>query len=222
MVTRVLAQDVAQKAKRRVAATVAPVAPVARKAGRQAQKAARVVQRNVSDAVVGTLGLNGERMSKVDTAWLRMDSASNLMMIVGVWVIRPKLKLADLQQRIEERLLKYPRFVQCAVEDAAGATWVKDPAFDIRNHLVTETLPKKRAGHEQEALQDRLAQLTMEPLDKQHPLWQIHLVEDYKGGSAMMVRIHHCIADGIALISVTQSLVDGGAPPPQRLSLIHI
>ena len=98
MVTRVLAQDVAQKAKRRVAATVAPVAPVARKAGRQAQKAARVVQRNVSDAVVGTLGLNGERMSKVDTAWLRMDSASNLMMIVGVWVIRPKLKLADLQQ----------------------------------------------------------------------------------------------------------------------------
>jgi hypothetical protein len=28
------------------------------------------------------------------------------------------------------------------------------------------------------------------------------------------VRIHHCIADGIALISVTMSLVDGGAPPP--------
>jgi WS/DGAT/MGAT family acyltransferase len=31
----------------------------------------------------------------------------------------------------------------------------------------------------------------------------------------MMVRIHHCIADGIALIAVTQSLVDGGSPPPQ-------
>ncbi|HCX81187.1 MAG: diacylglycerol O-acyltransferase [Curvibacter sp. RIFCSPHIGHO2_12_FULL_63_18] len=216
MVTRVLAQDVAQKAKRRVAATVAPVGPVAKKATRQAQKAARVVQKNVTDAVVGSLGLHGERMSKVDTAWLRMDSAANLMMIVGVWVIHPKLKLADLQLRIEERLLKYPRFVQCAVEDAAGATWVKDPAFNIGNHLVTETLAKKPAGREQEALQDRLAQLTMEPLDKRHPLWQIHLVEDYKGGSAMMVRIHHCIADGIALISVTQSLVDGGAPPPQR------
>jgi diacylglycerol O-acyltransferase len=45
-------------------------------------------------------------------------------------------------------------------------------------------------------------------------LWQFHLVEHYKGGSAMMVRIHHCIADGIALIQVTQSLVDGGTPPP--------
>jgi WS/DGAT/MGAT family acyltransferase len=32
----------------------------------------------------------------------------------------------------------------------------------------------------------------------------------------MVVRIHHCIADGIALISVTMSLVDGGAPPPER------
>jgi diacylglycerol O-acyltransferase len=52
------------------------------------------------------------------------------------------------------------------------------------------------------------------PLDKDRPLWQFHLVEDYQGGSAMMVRIHHCIADGIALIAVTQSLVDGGTAPP--------
>jgi diacylglycerol O-acyltransferase len=181
-----------------------------------AKKAARVVQKNVTDAVVGSLGLNGERMSKVDTAWLRMDSASNLMMIVGVWVIKPKLKYEDLAQRIEERLLKYPRFLQCAVEDAAGASWVKDPAFAMENHLLREKLPKRPTGQEQEALQDRLAELSMQPLNREHPLWQMHLVENYKGGSALMVRIHHCIADGIALISVTQSLVDGGAPPPQR------
>ncbi len=216
MVTRVLAKKVAQRAKTRVAATVAPIAPVARKAGKKARSAAKVVQKNVTDAVVGTLGLHGERMSKVDTAWLRMDSASNLMMIVGVWVIKPGIRYEDLAQRLEERLLKYPRFVQCAVEDAAGATWVKDPDFDIANHLVLETLPRKPAGREQEALQDRLANLCMEPLNPAHPLWQFHLVQNYKGGSALMVRIHHCIADGIALISVTQSLVDGGAPPPQR------
>jgi diacylglycerol O-acyltransferase / wax synthase len=198
MVTRVLAKNVSQKTKRQV------------------KSAARSVKKNVTDAVVGSLGLMGERMSKVDTAWLRMDCDANLMMIVGVWVTQPQLKVADLRQRIEERLLKYPRFVQCAVEDAAGATWVNDPAFDLDNHVVLEKLPKKAAGREQEALQDRLAELTMKPLDKRHPLWQFHLVEDYKGGSAMMVRIHHCIADGIALIAVTQSLVDGGAPPPQR------
>ncbi len=172
-------------------------------------------QEQLGDALVGALGLHGERMSKVDTAWLRMDSASNLMMIVGVWVVKPQLRYADLRQRIEDRLLKYPRFVQCVVEDSAGATWIADPAFDLDNHLVIETLARKPKGREQEALQNRLAELTMQPLDRQHPLWQFHLVENYKGGSAMMVRIHHCIADGIALISVTQSLVDGGLPPPE-------
>ena len=53
-----------------------------------------------------------ERMSKVDTAWLRMDSPSNLMMILGVWIIKPAVSYAATCQRIEERLLKYPRFRQ--------------------------------------------------------------------------------------------------------------
>ena len=120
----------------------------------------------VKDAVVGALGLNGERMSKVDTAWLRMDSAHNLMMIVGVWVIKPGVSYADLAQRLEERMTKYPRFVQCAVEDAAGASWVKDPAFSIANHLVLEKLPKTSRGGQQQALQDRVAELCMQPLDR--------------------------------------------------------
>jgi WS/DGAT/MGAT family acyltransferase len=182
----------------------------------QAMAGAHSIQESLTQAVAGALGLHGERMSKVDTAWLRMDSPSNLMMIVGVWVVKPRLRYADLRRRIEERLLKYPRFVQCAVEDATGATWVHDPAFNLSNHLVIETLASRPGRHEQEALQDRLAELTMQPLDKQHPLWQFHLVEHYKGGSAMMVRIHHCIADGIALLGVTQSLVDGGSPPPEQ------
>lgn len=185
------------------------------KVSRTARRTAKGVQHKVTNAVVGALGLHGERMSKVDTAWLRMDSPSNLMMIVGVWVIKPSIRYEDLRGRIEERLLKYPRFVQCVVEDSAGATWINDPGFDLGNHLVVEKLPRKPAGREQEALQNRLAQLTMEPLNKQHPLWQLHLVEQYRGGSALLVRIHHCIADGIALISVMQSLVDGGSPPPE-------
>lgn len=188
-----------------------PSGPGAARAARRTDQGKRVA----ADAGAPEVGLHGERMSKVDTAWLRMDSASNLMMIVGVWVIRPGLRYEDLRQRIEERLLKYPRFLQRVVEDAAGASWLHDSAFDMANHLVRETLPFKPAGREQEALQDRLAELTTEPLDKMHPLWRFHLVENYRGGSAMMVRIHHCIADGIALVSVTQSLVDGGLPPPE-------
>ena len=185
---------------------------------------AQKVQKNVTRAVSGTLGLSGERMSKVDTAWLRMDCDANLMMIVGVWQLSPGVKYAAVCERIENSLLKYNRFKQRVMEDAAGATWVNDRNFDLANHVVLEKLPKtskSHPGHDQDALQDRVAELATERLDPRRPLWQIHLIEDYVGpdgvrGSAMIVRIHHCIADGIALISVTMSLVDGGTPPPER------
>jgi diacylglycerol O-acyltransferase len=189
---------------------------VARAAGTRARKAASSVQAQATRAATGILGLAGERMTKVDTAWLRMDSASNLMVIIGVWTLQPGISYADLCRRAEERLLKYNRFRQRVDEDAAGATWVEDPDFDIANHVVREKLPKVRGGSPQQALQKRVGELAMEPLDRDHPLWCFHLVEDYEGGSALIVRIHHCIADGIALISVTMSLVDGGAAPPER------
>jgi WS/DGAT/MGAT family acyltransferase len=182
------------------------------------KKVASKVKRQVVDVVSGTLGLTGERMSKVDTAWLRMDNPSNLMMIVGVWIIKPVVDYPAVCQRIEERLLKYPRFGQRVQQDAAGATWVKDFDFRIERHVVMEKLPGTVKGREQQALQNRLAELAVQPLDMSHPLWQFHLVEHYQGGSALLVRIHHCIADGIALISVTQSLVDGGMAPPLRSS----
>jgi diacylglycerol O-acyltransferase / wax synthase len=69
---------------------------------------------------------------------------------------------------------------------------------------------------ERQALQALCADLATEPLDPRHPLWQFHLVEVYEGGSALIARIHHCIADGIALISVMQSITDGGSDPPKR------
>lgn len=186
-----------------------------------ARMAAKVVRKNVENAVAGTLGISGERMTKVDTAWLRMDSPQNLMMIVGVWVLKPGISHAALCERVNDRLLKYRRFGQRVVEDAAGATWVEDKRFDILNHVITEKLTPKKGQTPQDALQDRCAALTTTPLDPKRPLWQFHLVENYtlpdgSKGSAMMVRIHHCIADGIALISVTTSLVDGGLPPPER------
>ncbi len=221
MVTRILAKlvvkNVAKEAVRPAPRKVtASVGPAARQAGESARKAAGVVRKNVKDAVTGTFGLSGERMGKVDTAWLRMDSESNLMMIVGVWVLKPGISYESLCDRIEERLFQYPRFTQRVVQDAGGATWVRDLKLDIKKQVVIEKLAKKSRGQEQQALQDRVAELAMLPLDKSRPLWQFHLVENYLGGSAMVVRIHHCIADGIALISVTQSLVDGGAPPPER------
>lgn len=223
MVTRIPAPSGATDSLRKVRAQAPEVARRAAQAlPPAARKAATVVQKNVRRAATGMLGLSGERMSKVDTAWLRMDSTSNLMMINGVWTLAPGITWEALCERVQQRLLQYPRFRQRVVEDAAGATWVEDRNFDIAAHVLREKLPVQKGEKSmQRALQDRVGELAMRPLDPRRPLWQMHLVEDFVGddgakGSALIVRIHHCIADGIALISVTMSIVDGGAEPPKR------
>lgn len=157
-----------------------------------------------------------ERMSRVDTAWLRMDNDVNLMMIVGVWLLTPKLSLPALHARIEDKLLKYERFRHKAVVDAMGATWVPDADFDVTRHAVPIELHPQPGESERHALQRLCGELAMTPLDPARPLWQFHLIEDYEGGSALIARIHHCIGDGIALISVMMSITDGGADPPKR------
>jgi len=158
-----------------------------------------------------------ERMSRVDTAWLRMDTPANLMMIVGVWLIEPTLSVAEARLRVAERLLQYDRFRQKVVEDAVGAQWVEDTHFDIDAHVVPETLQPEAGQTPLDALKDRVADLSATPLDMRRPLWQIHLVENLEDGrSALVVRVHHCIADGIALISVMLSITDGGKAPPKR------
>jgi len=157
-----------------------------------------------------------ERMSRVDTAWLRMDNDVNLMMIVGVWLLTPGITLAALRERVESKLLKYDRFRQKAVADAMGASWVPDADFDIGRHVVHAELKPKKGQGERAALQALCGELATTPLDAAHPLWQFHLVDGYEGGSALIARVHHCIGDGIALISVMMSITDGGAAPPRR------
>ncbi len=162
------------------------------------------------------MSVAAERMSRVDTAWLRMDNEVNLMMIVGVWLLTPAVQLQALRERITDKLLKYERFHHKAVADAMGAHWVPDEHFDIEHHAVRVELDINRGESERHALQRLCGELAMTPLNPLRPLWQFHLIEHYEGGSAIICRIHHCIGDGIALNSVMMSITDGGADPPKR------
>ena len=133
-----------------------------------------------------------------------------------MWLLAPRLTLSALQQRIEQGLLAYRRFRQTVVEDASGANWVTDPAFDIGHHVRRDALRTRRSESPLDALKCRVAELAAEPLDRLRPLWQFHLIEDLDGEqSALVTRVHHCIGDGIALISVMLSIADGGKAPPR-------
>lgn len=144
-------------------------------------------------------------MSKVDTAWLRMEQPTNLMMINGVIFLGGALDYERLLQTIEQRFLTFRRFTQKASDGAAGAHWVTDPDFDTSWHVRRTALPGKADKEELELL---VSDLASTPLDPERPLWQFHVVENFIEGPVIIVRIHHCIADGIALVQVFLSLTD--------------
>jgi len=146
-----------------------------------------------------------EVMSRVDTAWLRMERPTNLMMITGVMMFDTQMPIEKFKKVIKQRFLAYPRFRQKAVDTPAGAWWETDEDFDLDWHVRLTGLPGKGGKKELERLTSHLAST---PLDQTKPLWQFHLVEKYDGGSALISRIHHCYADGIALVQVLLSLTD--------------
>ena len=157
-----------------------------------------------------------ESMSRVDTAWLRMERATNPMMITGVLMFAEPMSLKALKQVVKQRFLAYARFRQKPVDTPAGATWQDDAHFDLDWHVRESALPG-RAG--KKSLERFVSELASSPLDPGKPLWQFHLVERYDGGSALVARIHHCYADGIALVQVLLSLTDTSPHPAKGSDL---
>ena len=160
---------------------------------------------------------HSEHISGIDTAWLRMERPTNLMMITGVMIFSERLPYERLREVVESRFLKYWRFGQRAVQKAAGPFWETDPHFDIGRHVLRTALPGRA---DKEELEHLASDLMSTPLDFSKPMWQFHLVEDYQGGSAVILRIHHSYADGIALIHVLLSLTDR-APQVALKALKH-
>ena len=153
-----------------------------------------------------------ERMASIDTAWLRMDRPANLMQIIGVMVFDGRLDPERFKRTIAKRLLRYHRFRQIAELDSDGAWWVDDDDFDLDSHVRRTVLPAPGGKRE---LQKFVAEMASEPLNPARPRWEYQLVETADGDSAVVVRVHHAIADGIALIGVLHSLTDDAPDAPE-------
>lgn len=157
-----------------------------------------------------------EPMSKVDTAWLRMERPTNLMMITGVMMFAAPLDAPAIKALLGDRFLAYRRFRQKAVNTATSAFWETDADFDLDWHVRVCALP---GAADKRELESFVGELTSSPLDHSKPLWQFHIVENYRGGGVLIARIHHCYADGLALVQVMLSLTDTAPDAKQKADL---
>lgn len=153
-------------------------------------------------------------ISYADHAWLRMDDPNNLMIITGLMTFDVPLDYERLKSIIEQRLLHFRRFRERLVQPLfpfKRPYWEDDPSFNLENHLQRVTLSPPS---DQKKLQELISLLMSMELDYTRPLWQFYLVENYGSGSALISRLHHSIADGIALMQVLLSLTE---PTPDLL-----
>lgn len=155
-----------------------------------------------------------ESLSSVDVAWYHMEDPTNLMMINGFFRFEQAPDFARVRATLEQRLLRFRRFRQRVADSRLPLrppAWEDDPNFDIDAHLHRIALP---APGDDATLTEVVNHLASSPLDFSKPLWQFHMIEGYEGGSLLFCRLHHCIADGIALMQVMLSLCDANADAP--------
>lgn len=137
-----------------------------------------------------------------------MEDPTNLMMVTGVLAFAGHVDFERFRQVYGERLLQFARFRQRVVDGAVplqAPRWEDDPHFDLEAHIHHIALPDPRS---EPKLMQTIGDLASTPLDFSKPLWQVHLIKSYRGDSLAVMRFHHAIGDGTAMVRVTYSLMD--------------
>ncbi|MCH8487840.1 MAG: wax ester/triacylglycerol synthase family O-acyltransferase [Candidatus Cyclonatronum sp.] len=154
--------------------------------------------------------LRAEVLSGADSAWLRMEQPENQMVITGMLQLSNRPGCQAFRELIRQRLLIFARFRQRVINRETIPLWVPDENIDLDYHLRQVDLRKSSTELTLHAYIEKLLSI---PLDFDRPLWELHLVET-AGGTTLVAKLHHCIADGIALVRILLSLTTvapGGA-----------
>ena len=154
-------------------------------------------------------------MTAADAVWLHMDRPESRMVVTAMLRFDEVVPLDRLRKLIAERLVAvYPRFSRRVIEPAIGVgppRWELYRGFSIEDHVLSDTL---ELPADEAALANYCGAILSEPLNPHRPLWQIRVLTLAAPSpvTALVVRIHHAIADGISLARVILDLADQPTP----------
>jgi len=144
-------------------------------------------------------------MSSADHAWLRMDCPENLVVIHLAFVFEGVLSLAAVRENLETRLLPFHQFTHRVKRGWLRSRWVADEGFRIERHLGEMHLADGSGAKELKAWMSGEA---CKPLADDRPLWLATLVHGVDGHSALVMRVHHSLADGVSLMDLISGMTD--------------
>jgi WS/DGAT/MGAT family acyltransferase len=148
-----------------------------------------------------------ERMSGIDAGFLYVETPAQHMHTIKVAVLEPTpgwdASLASLSAAMQARmhlLLPLRRRVLAAPLGLHHPVWIDDPDLDLANHLHLVVAPPPGGASELDALVSEIAET---PLDRDRPLWELWLVTGLaEGRIAAVAKVHHCVADGVAIAAL--------------------
>jgi diacylglycerol O-acyltransferase / wax synthase len=155
-----------------------------------------------------------ERLTTLDAAFLEAeDSDRHVSLAIGGLSILegPIPDQSAILDAVSERLLPVPRFTQVVRTypfGLAAPEWVDDPNFSVLRHVRRAAVP--HPGDDR-ALFRLVADAMERRLDRDRPLWECWIIEGLEDDRwAILIKLHHCIADGIAATQMLACLSDEG------------
>ena len=128
-----------------------------------------------------------------------------------------ELRLDALRALIASRLPLVPKLRQLptsGVLPEAPPAWTDDVDFDIANHVVQRRV---RAPGTEADLLELCGEMLATPLSRDKPLWELIFIDGLESGRVAVVeKLHHSMADGIAAAELAIVLLDA-SPEPQPL-----
>lgn len=159
-----------------------------------------------------------EPLSSADRSSLAAERGSINMSVAGLLVLDadPELTLTGLRERVAERIHLVPRLRQRLAEPAMGLAqpvWVDDETFDLDWHVRRLTVASPGDRKQLAAL---VGQEMSDRLDRSRALWRMWIVEGVEGGgrTAVLFKLHHSIADGLAALAAGAIILD---PTPEPM-----
>jgi len=156
-----------------------------------------------------------EQLTALDAGFLEVeDSDPHVSLAVGgVSIVEgPAPDYDEFLAVLTERVSTIPRCSQVLRTyplDLRSPEWVNDPHFDISRHVHRFAVPHPGSDTE---LFEAVATLMERRLDRERPLWDCWLIEGLSDDRwAVLTKLHHCIADGIATTQIMAKFSDDGA-----------
>ncbi len=157
-----------------------------------------------------------DRLSALDWQFLGIEDKSQTHMHIGSALVLegPAPTLEDLREFIGVRIGLAPRFRQRLVmhpTDGGKPVWADDPDFDLTHHLRAVGLPAPGGEAELDAL---IGEIYSSRLDRSKPMWQMWKVDGLPDGQwGLIMKMHHCMVDGLGAIELFAALLDLGPEP---------